>query len=89
MATTTQTTVTLPDELAARINRLVADGSYASPEEAVSSLILNGLNDELISTHYTLAAKARVEAGIEASLRGEVVHHDEVEAYLDKWEREL
>ena len=89
MATTTQTTITLTDEQAVQINRLVAEGRYASPEEAVSTLILSGLDDELNPTDYTPSAKARVQAGIEASLRGEVVHHGEIEAFLDDWEREL
>lgn len=89
MATTTQTTITLTDEQAAQINRLVAEGRYASPEEVVSKLILQGLDDELTPTNYTPSAKARVQSGIEASLRGEVVHHEEIEAFLDDWEREL
>jgi len=87
--TETETTITLTSEQATQINRLVAEGRYASPEEAVSKLILQGLEDELIPTNYTPAAKARVQTGIEASLRGEVVHHGEIEAFLDDWEREL
>jgi Arc/MetJ-type ribon-helix-helix transcriptional regulator len=89
MATTTQTTITLTDEQTAQINNLVAEGRYASQEEVVSSFILSGLADELNPTDYTPSARARVQAGIDASLRGEVVHHDEVEAFFDDWEREL
>jgi Arc/MetJ-type ribon-helix-helix transcriptional regulator len=88
-STETQTTITLTSEQVSQINRLVAEGRYASPEEAVSKLLIQGLDDELIPTNYTPSARARVRAGIEASLRGEVVHHDEIEAFLDDWEREL
>jgi Arc/MetJ-type ribon-helix-helix transcriptional regulator len=92
MAITTDTqttlTLTLTPEQTAQVNRLVAEGRYASQEEAVNRMLLQALDDELISTGYTPSAKARVQAGIEASIRGEVVHHDEIEAFLDD-EREL
>jgi Arc/MetJ-type ribon-helix-helix transcriptional regulator len=93
MATTTDAqttlTLTLTPEQTAQVNRLVAEGRYASPEEAVNQMILQALDDELVLTNYTPSAKARVQAGIEASLRGEVVHHDKIEGFLDDWEREL
>jgi Arc/MetJ-type ribon-helix-helix transcriptional regulator len=88
MATMT-TTITLTTEQAARLQDHVKDGSFTSADQVVQEFVSQVLDDELIATCYSPSAKARVQAGIEASLRGEVVHHQQIEAFLDDWEREL
>jgi predicted transcriptional regulator len=87
MATMT-TTITLTPEQSAHLKELVAVGGYSSPEDAVADSI-EILREAHIASKYTPSARARIYEGIDASLRGELVSQEEIEADLDDWEREL
>jgi Arc/MetJ-type ribon-helix-helix transcriptional regulator len=83
------TTITLAPEQAARLNELVAEGRYASVDDALAHSVDLLLDEASVPSAYTASARARIQQGIDASLRGELVSHEEIEALFEDWQREL
>jgi len=83
------TTITLTPEVAAKLDGLVADGRYASVGDALSHSVDLLLGEANIPSEYTSAARARIQQGINASLQGETVTQQEIEALFSDWQREL
>jgi predicted transcriptional regulator len=46
-------------------------------------------NSNLDVDEYTVSARDRIREGVEASLRGELVPQEEIEAFFEDWKREL
>jgi predicted transcriptional regulator len=83
------TQIPVSEELATSIHAL-ASNHGCSPEELLESLISRmGWDADFSKRVFTRAATMRIHEGIEASLSGEVVSHEEVEAFFDDWERDL
>jgi Arc/MetJ-type ribon-helix-helix transcriptional regulator len=88
MATNT-TTVTLTPEQASQLQEILDQGRFTSAEEAIAHSIELLAHEIGGQANYTASAQARIQAGIDASLRGELVSQEEVEAFFQDWEREL
>jgi Arc/MetJ-type ribon-helix-helix transcriptional regulator len=83
------TTITLSHDVASKLDGLVADGRYSSVDDALAHSVDLLLGEANIPSDVTIAAHARIQQGIDASLRGETVTHQEMEALFADWQREL
>jgi Arc/MetJ-type ribon-helix-helix transcriptional regulator len=83
------TTITLSQDVAAKLDGLVAEGRYASVDDALAHSLDLLLGEANIPSDVTAAAHARIQQGIDASLRGETITHQEIEALFADWQREL
>ena len=83
------TTITLSHDVASKLDGLVADGRYPSVDDALAHSVDLLLGEANIPSDVTIAAHARIQQGIDASLRGETVTHQEMEALFADWQREL
>lgn len=82
-------TVTLTPEQAAQVEQLLAEGWFTSIEEAVAHSIDLLSRETHLGTEMTGAAQARIQHGIEAAARGELVPQAQVETFFSDWERSL
>ena len=78
------TTVTLSTEQYLRIDQLVAEGTFASPDEGVDRLLAEALGE---APAYSAEDLAHLRRGYEEALRGELVPQEEVEAFFEDWKR--
>jgi Arc/MetJ-type ribon-helix-helix transcriptional regulator len=78
------TTVTLTAEQATAVHDLVAEGRFASPDEAVNFLLAEVLCP---APQYSAAELAEIQQGIDEADRGEFVSQEEVEAFFEDWKR--
>jgi predicted transcriptional regulator len=85
MATMTHT-VTLSPDLSSKVDILIADGKFASPDTAVDYLLSMVLEEELVAP-YSAGVLVELDRGAEEVRRGEFVSQEEVEAFFDDWRR--
>ena len=82
-------TVTLTPEQAAQMEQILADGWFASVEEAVAHSIDLLSHEAHLSSSLTEAGRERIQQGIEAAQKGELVSQEDVEAFFRNWEHDL
>jgi Arc/MetJ-type ribon-helix-helix transcriptional regulator len=88
MATMTHT-VTLSPEQSQRVDAMIAEGRFASPEDAIGYSLELAAHESTGLSQYSAETMAHLDEGAAQVQRGEVVSQEEVEEFFADWRSEL